>query len=84
MLEVPLDLDLVGPGRLGAAIEGRRDALGDEPLANAGDGPGAGPQGVDDLLIGSFIPISGIGEEEDAGVIAPYESNARGIGRSER
>jgi hypothetical protein len=68
LFQVPLDLNLVGPGRLGAAIEGCLDALGDESLAHAGDGPRARPQGLDDLLIGSFIPISGIGEEKDAGM----------------
>jgi hypothetical protein len=68
LLDIPLDLDLVRARGLRPAKEGDVQALGDQLLADAGDGPQAGPQGGDDLLIGAFVPAGIVGQKEDAGV----------------
>jgi hypothetical protein len=66
LFDVPPDLDLVRPGGLGAVVEGRQESLGDEPLPDAGDGPRAGAQGGDDLVIGGFPALRVVGQQEDA------------------
>jgi hypothetical protein len=68
LLNIPLDLDLARPRGLLAAQEGNVQALGDQELADAGDGPRAGAQGGDDLLIATFVPEGIVGQEEDAGM----------------
>ena len=68
LLDVPLDLDLVRARGLRAAQEGDVDPLGDQLLADAGDGPRAGAQGGNDLVIGAFVAEGVVGQEEDAGV----------------
>ena len=70
LLDVPLDLDPVRPGWLGPGAEGRLDTLGDEPLADTGDGPGAGAQGGDDLVVGVLPAGRGVGPQEDAGWVS--------------
>jgi len=67
LLHIPFDLDLVGPWRLGFALDRGLEALGDELLANAGDGPQTGSQGLRDVFIEAFLR-SGVGQQEDAGV----------------
>jgi hypothetical protein len=67
LLDVPLDLDLVGPGGLGPRADGGLEALGHEALADAAAGEQAGAQRVDDFLVGLFLP-RGIGQQEDAGM----------------
>jgi hypothetical protein len=68
LLDVALDLDLVGPWRLGLVVQSSSEALGDEPLADAGDGPWADAQGGDDLVVGALQAGRGVGQQEDAGV----------------
>ena len=88
LFDVPPDLDLVRPGRLGAVIEGRLESLGDEPLPDAGDGPRAGAQGSDDLFIGAFPALRVVGQQEDAGMgqlaaaALPLETNCSNAARS--
>jgi hypothetical protein len=62
LFDVPPDLDLVRSGGLGSVIEGRQESLGDEPLPDAGDGPWAGSQGGDDLLIWGFPALRVVGQ----------------------
>src|SRR5262249_60285744 len=65
------DRDLAWPGRLGRGVQGRQRALGDEAPAHALDGPQAGPEGRDDLLIVARGAAGGVREQEDAGVAEP-------------
>jgi hypothetical protein len=66
LLQVPLDLDLVRAGRLRLGVEGCPEALGDEPLADAGDGARAGAQSGDDVVVGVLAPGQGVGQQQDA------------------
>jgi hypothetical protein len=68
LLDLPLDLDLVGPRWLSSAQQGEVQPLGDQLLADTGDGPQAGAQSRDDLLVGVFLPAGVVGQQEDAGV----------------
>jgi hypothetical protein len=68
LLDVPLDLDLVRPRGLRSATQGGVEALGDQLAADARDGPRAGPQGGEDLLVGVLLAAGIVGEQEDAGV----------------
>jgi len=68
LLEVSLDLDLVGSARLGFAVEGRGQSLGDEALADPGNGPGSHPQRGDDGVIALPGAEGVVGQQEDAGV----------------
>jgi hypothetical protein len=68
LFDVSLDLDLVGAWWLRAAAEGHVEALGDQLPPDAGDGPWAGAQGGDDLVIGALAAEGIVGEQEDAGV----------------
>jgi hypothetical protein len=68
LLDIPLDLDLIRPRRLPAATEGGIQALRDQLLADAGDGPRAGAQGGDDVLVGVLVAAGVVGQQEDAGV----------------
>jgi hypothetical protein len=52
LFDVALDLDLVGPGRLGLGIEGLLQPLGDQAFADATDGTNSDPQSSDDPVIG--------------------------------
>jgi hypothetical protein len=52
LLDVALDLDLVGPGRLGLGIQGGGEASRDQAFADATDGTDADPQSSDDPVIG--------------------------------
>jgi hypothetical protein len=47
-------------------IESRLEPRGDEPLSDAGDGPWAGVQGGDDLLVGAFFSPRVVRQQEDA------------------
>jgi hypothetical protein len=68
LLDVALDLDLVGPGRLAVAVDGSSKALGDETLANPGDGPLADAQGGADVVVRPPWAEGVVGQQEDAGV----------------
>ena len=50
------------------AQQGEFHSLGDQLLADTGDGPQAGTQRRDDLLIGVFLAVAIIGQQQDAGV----------------
>ncbi len=68
LFDIPLDLDLIGPRRLPPAQQGEVHSLGDQLLADTGDGPQAGAQRSDDLFIGVFLAVAVIGQQQDAGV----------------
>jgi hypothetical protein len=68
LLDVPLDLDLVGPRGLRSSQEGHVDPLGDQLVAHAGDGSQARAQGSDDLIVGTFGAEGVVGQEKDAGM----------------
>jgi hypothetical protein len=68
LLDVPLDLDLVRARRLRPATERHVQPLGDQLPADRGDGPRAGAQGGDDLLIAARAPVRVVGQEEDPGM----------------
>jgi len=68
LLDVPLDLDLVGARRLPPARQGEVQPQGDQLLADTGNRPRAGPQGGHDLLVGVLLPERIIRQQEDAGV----------------
>jgi len=61
LLDIPLDLDLVGPRGLRSPQEGDVDARGHQVVANAGDGPQAGTQGGDDFVIRALVAEGVIG-----------------------
>ena len=65
LLDVPPDLDLVRPGRLGVVIQGRLESLGDEPLPDAGHSPWAGTQGRDNRFIGASPALRVVGQQKD-------------------
>ena len=60
LLDVPLDLDLVRPGRLCLAIHGGRQPLGDELLAHPGDGARANAKSSDiaEASPSTFAPVA--------------------------
>jgi hypothetical protein len=68
LLDVPLDLDLVGPRGLRSAQQGHVDPCGDQFVAHAGDGSQAGAQGSDDLVVGPFVAEGVVGQQKDAGM----------------
>jgi hypothetical protein len=68
LLDVPLDLDLARSGRLGLAVDGSSDALGDETLADSGYGPLANAQGGGDVVIRPPRAEVVVGQQEDARV----------------
>jgi hypothetical protein len=68
LLDVPLDLDLVRPGRLCLAIHGGRQTLGDELLAHPGDGARANAKSSDDGVVAVARSIGDIRQQQDAGV----------------
>ena len=68
LLDISLDLDLVGTQRLPLAQQGEVHSLGDQLPTDTGDGPRADVQGRDDLLVG-VLPAEGVvGQQEDAGM----------------
>jgi hypothetical protein len=71
LFEVAFDLDLVRSRRLRLVVQGRRQALRDQPLADTTDGTNAHAQGSDDLVIGVVLARGGIRQQEDAGVGDP-------------
>src|SRR5207245_2507744 len=67
LLDAPLDLDLVGSGRLWPMVEGRLEAFADETLADPADRRQADGEHRCDFLIG-FFRAGGIGKQKDAGM----------------
>lgn len=68
LLDIPLDLDLVGARWLSSAQQGEVHPLGNQLLADTGNRPQAGAQGSDDLLIGVFLSAGIVGQQENAGM----------------
>jgi hypothetical protein len=68
LLDVPFDLDLVGPKGLRSAQEGDIEPLGNQVVADARDRPEADTQGSDDLVIGALVFQGVVGQKEDAGM----------------
>ena len=68
LLDIPLDLDLVGARRLPSAQQGEVHALGDQLLADTGYRPQAGAQSRDDLLIGVCLSAGVVRQQQDAGM----------------
>jgi hypothetical protein len=68
LLDIPLDLDLVGAWRLPPAQQGEIHPRGDQLVADTGDRPQADAQSRDNLLIGVFLPDGIVGQQEDAGM----------------
>ena len=64
----PLILILSGRAGRGFGVEGRVEPLGDESLPDASDGPGAGAQGRDDVLVAVPFALYGIRQEQDSGM----------------
>src|SRR5262249_25994054 len=69
LFDIPFDLDLVRSRGLRAAPEGDVDPLGDQLLAGAEDGPQAGAQGGNDLVIGTAAAAGVVGQEENPGMV---------------
>ena len=63
LLDIPFDLDLVRAGRLRLVIQGSVAALGDKPLANAGDGSWTNPQSGDKVIIGLDRSWGNVGQQ---------------------
>jgi hypothetical protein len=68
LLGVALDLDLLRPPRLGPVVQGSAEALGDEPLADAGDRAQARRQGGSDGRVVVWLAVGVIGRRQDAAV----------------
>ena len=87
-LLLDIALDLVRPRRLLSAQDGDIQSLGDQLLADAGDGSQARPQGGDNLLVGTLPAAGVVGEQEDASVdqlravALPQETSCSSCARS--
>jgi hypothetical protein len=68
LLDVPLDLDFVGPGWLGLATHGGRQPLGDELLTHPRDGAWANAKGSDDGVVAVAWSVGDIRQQQNAGV----------------
>lgn len=68
LLDIPLDLDLVGAEWLPTAQQGEIHPLGNQLPTNPGNRPQADAQGRDDLLIGAFLAAGIVRQQEDAGM----------------
>jgi hypothetical protein len=68
LLDIPLDLDLVGARRLPSAQQGNLQSLSDQLPPDTGDGPRADVQSRDDLLVGVLLAQGVVGQQEEAGM----------------
>ncbi len=68
LFDVAAKLDRVRSRRLGPRRDRGVEALGDEPLANAGDRPQTASQGVGNLLIGPARLGNRVGQQQDTSV----------------
>jgi hypothetical protein len=68
LFSVSFDLDLVWPRWPWFRVERRVEPLGDEPLPDSSDGPGAGVQGRDDILVAVPLAMYRIRQEQDSGM----------------
>jgi len=68
LLDVTLDLDLVGARGLRLVVQRGGEALGDQALADALDGAQADAERLDDVLVGLALARRSVGEQQDAGV----------------